>query len=74
MKYIGTINDIFQYYDYICRSLLYTMQNISYTNTRDMNLTVGYQYHKQNYCEVIVFNSTGKNMIANVLQSNNVLL
>ena len=47
MKYISTITDIFQYYDYICRSLLYTMENISYTSTRDMNLTVGYQYQTE---------------------------
>ena len=48
------------------------------TGTRDMNFTVMYKviyhhYHKQNYCNVIL-NSTGKNMIVNVLLSNNYVL
>jgi hypothetical protein len=28
-------------------SLSYTMENISYTSTRDMNLTVGYEYQTE---------------------------
>ena len=51
-----------------------------YTGTRDMHCSLSVMYkviyhhdHKHNYCNVIL-NSTGKNMIANVLLSNNVLL